>query len=217
VHAVDSVAAVHRFTDMGIEPFLVASALSGVVGQRLLRRVCSTCAAPYTPTPAEVRIIDEQVGHQPNEWLKGTGCNMCSNTGYRGRVGVYELLQVTDTIRELIVARSTHHELRAAAIGEGMRTMQQQAFELVVDGKTTVEDVIRSVYAPGVDREASDEPKELPAGKGELAAASNDGPATESPGDAIPKGQGDGPSRSGLSGGASRLTLDEPADVGART
>jgi type IV pilus assembly protein PilB len=167
LHAVDSVAAVHRFTDMGIEPFLVASALSGVVGQRLLRRICTACATPYTPTPAEVRIVDEQVGHQPPVWLKGSGCNMCSNTGYRGRVGVYELLQVTDSIRELIVSRATHHELRAAAIAEGMRTMQEQAFELVVEGKTTVDDVIRSVYAPGVDHDAQ-APKELPAGKREL-------------------------------------------------
>jgi type IV pilus assembly protein PilB len=163
LHAVDSVAAVHRFTDMGIEPFLVASALSAAVGQRLLRRVCTTCAEPYTPTPAEVRIMDEQVGRQPPVWLKGTGCNMCANTGYRGRVGVYELLSISDSIREMIVARATHHELRTVAIDEGMRTMEAQAFELVVDGMTTVEDVIRNVYAPGVDREM-ESPKELGAG-----------------------------------------------------
>ena len=93
---------------------------------------------------------------------------MCHNTGYRGRVGVYELLQVTDTIRELIVGRATHHELRAAAIAEGMRTMQEQAFELVVDGVTTVEDVLRSVYAPGCRRRGATQ-KELPAGKRALA------------------------------------------------
>lgn len=166
LHAVDSVAAVHRFTDMGIEPFLVASALSGVVGQRLLRRTCIACRAPYTPTPAEVRIVAEHVGHQPDQWVRGTGCNVCHNTGFRGRVGVYELLQVSDSIRELIVGRATHHELRAAAIAEGMRTMQEQAFELVVDGVTTVEDVLRSVYAPGVD--ADEQQKELPPGKREL-------------------------------------------------
>ena len=171
LHAVDSVAAIHRFTDMGIEPFLVASALSGVVGQRLLRRICTNCATPYTPTPAEIRIVDEQVGHQPPVWLKGRGCNLCNNTGYRGRVGVYELLQISDSIRELIVARATHHEIRALAIDEGMRTMQAQAFELVVDGKTTIEDVIRSVYAPGIDRDEAKDPLELPAGKRALGKA----------------------------------------------
>jgi type IV pilus assembly protein PilB len=170
LHAVDSVAAIHRFTDMGIEPFLVASALSGVVGQRLLRRICSNCRAPYQPTPAEIRILAEQVDAQPSAWLKGTGCNMCNNTGYRGRVGVYELLQVTDVIREMIVARATHHELRAVAVEEGMRTMQEQAFGLVVDGMTTVEDVLRSVYAPGASS-SEEEQKELPAGKRALPQA----------------------------------------------
>lgn len=168
LHAVDAVAAVHRFTDMGIEPFLVASAVTGVVGQRLLRRICTNCAQPYTPTPAEIRILDEQVGHQPPVWLKGVGCNVCSNTGYRGRVGVYELLDISDSIRELIVARASHHELRAVAIDEGMRTMQEQAFELVVQGKTTVDDVIRSVYAPGVSARDASDPKELTAGKRSL-------------------------------------------------
>ena len=213
LHAVDSVAAVHRFTDMGIEPFLVASAMSGVVGQRLLRRVCTSCAAPYTPTPAEVRVLDEQVGHQPKVWLKGTGCNMCSNTGYRGRVGVYELLQVTDTIRELIVARATHHELRAAAVDEGMRTMQQQAFELVVDGKTTVDDVIRSVYAPGVDRD-QDAPKELPVGKRELGKGVDMLGSADHPEAATLTHEPHEPIAAGPAATAD-VTPHEPADLGA--
>lgn len=168
LHAVDSVAAVHRFTDMGLEPFLVASSLTGVVGQRLLRRICSNCKTEYTPTPNEIRIIDENVGVQPKQWFKGAGCKMCSNTGYRGRVGVYELLEVSDTIREMIVDRASHHEMRAAAIEEGMRTMQEQAFEMVVNGITTIEDVIRSVYAPGVET-GQDDQLSLPAGRRSLA------------------------------------------------
>ncbi|MEI2697546.1 MAG: ATPase, T2SS/T4P/T4SS family [Microthrixaceae bacterium] len=95
LHAVDSVAAVHRFTDMGLEPFLVASALSAVWSAS----GCCGASAPVVrrrrtrPPPTEIRIVDEQVGHQPTVWLKqATGCNMCANTGYRGRVGVYELL-----------------------------------------------------------------------------------------------------------------------------
>jgi type IV pilus assembly protein PilB len=188
LHAVDAVAAVHRFTDMGIEPFLVASAMSGVVGQRLLRRTCLACREPYAPTPAEVRIVAEHVGHQPDKWLRGKGCSVCHNTGFRGRVGVYELLQVTDTIRELIVGRATHHELRAAAIAEGMRTMQEQAFELVVDGVTTVEDVLRSVYAPGVD--GDEQQKELPPGKRELP----EGPRAMERGGGVSTGSDEGPS-----------------------
>lgn len=188
LHAVDAVAAVHRFTDMGIEPFLVASAMSGVVGQRLLRRSCIACKAPYTPTPAEVSMVSEAVGHQPKAWVKGTGCNVCHNTGYRGRVGVYELLQVTDPVREAIVGRATHHELRALAVEEGMRTMQEQAFEMVVDGITTVDDVLRSVYAPGVDSHDQDQ-KELPPGKRALP----EGARAVERGDAPPVDAGEEP------------------------
>lgn len=168
LHAVDSVASVHRFTDMGIEPFLVASSLTGVVGQRLLRRICANCKTEYTPTPAEIAVLDEQVGHLPKQWVKGKGCSQCAGTGFRGRVGVYELLEVSDTIREMIVDRASHHEMREAAIDEGMRTMQEQAFEMVVNGLTTIEDVIRSVYAPGIDLGESGQ-LELPAGRRALA------------------------------------------------
>ena len=194
LHAVDAVAAVHRFTDMGIEPFLVASSLSGVVGQRLLRRICTSCSSEYQPTPAEIRIIAEQVGHQPAKWLKGKGCNLCNHTGYRGRVGVYELLAITEGIRELIVARSTHQEMRLRAIEEGMRTMQDQAFNLVVDGITTVDDVVRSVYAPGIDN-SEETQKELPPGKRSLgrgrgSIASGSTGADEAEHDPISMGSG---------------------------
>ena len=108
-------------------------------------------------------MVADAVGHQPTQWVRGTGCNLCQDTGYRGRVGVYELLSISDAVRELIVGRATHHELRALAVEEGMRTMQEQAFQLVLDGVTTVDDVLRSVYAPGVDRTAED-PRELNAG-----------------------------------------------------
>ncbi len=155
LHAVDSVAAIHRFTDMGIEPFLVASAVSGVVGQRLLRRVCSGCAAEVEPTDAEVRMLQHHTGSVPTRWMRGSGCNLCAGTGYRGRIGVYELLEVDDHIRDLIVARATHHEIRSAAMAAGMRSMQQQAFDMVAAGLTTVEDVVRNVYAPGMDLDAS--------------------------------------------------------------
>lgn len=168
LHSVDSVAAVLRFTDMGIEPFLVASALSGVVGQRLLRRVCSGCAATYKPSAAESRLLERYTNLTPM-WTKGHGCELCAGTGYRGRVGVYELLVFNDTIRDLVVARATHHEIKAVAMEEGMRTVQQEAFDLVAKGLTTVDDVLRNVYASGMDSE--DAPiGELESGKSELPA-----------------------------------------------
>jgi type IV pilus assembly protein PilB len=156
LHAVDSVAAVHRFTDMGIEPFLVASAMSAVVGQRLLRRICTACAESTEPSAADVRLLLRHTGSVPERWVRGRGCNLCAGTGYRGRIGVYELLEVTDAIRDLVVAKATHHEIRRAALAQGMRSMQSQAFDLVAAGLTTVEDVVRSVYAPGMDLDGTD-------------------------------------------------------------
>jgi type IV pilus assembly protein PilB len=136
---------------MGIEPFLVASAISGVVGQRLLRRICHACSEEVEPTQAEVALMDAHVGKQPEAWKRGKGCNLCSGTGYRGRVGVYELLEINDEIREMVVSKATHHEIRRASLEQGMRSMQQQAFDLVLAGETTLEDVVRSVYAPGME------------------------------------------------------------------
>jgi type IV pilus assembly protein PilB len=167
LHAVDSVAALHRFTDMGIEPFLVASAISGVVGQRLMRRTCNLCREEYTPHPDHIALVEAHAGRLPDTWTRGKGCNMCSDTGYSGRVGVYELLEVSDRIRDQIVAKATAREIRDTAIDEGMSTMLAQACELVADGVTTVEDVLRNVYAPGMDADGmNDAPGTAPAGEG---------------------------------------------------
>lgn len=151
LHAVDSVAALHRFTDMGIEPFLVASAISGVVGQRLMRRTCNLCREEYEPHPDHIALVQAHAGRVPDKWTRGAGCNMCSDTGYSGRVGVYELLEVSDKIRDQIVSKATARDIRETAIAEGMSTMLAQACGLVADGVTTVEDVLRNVYAPGMD------------------------------------------------------------------
>jgi len=175
LHAVDSVAAIHRFTDMGIEPFLVASAITGVVGQRLLRRICSACSETVEPTATEIRLVQAHTGRTPDTWKRGRGCNLCAGTGYRGRIGVYELLEVTDEIRELIVSKATHHAIRRAAMAQGMRSMQQQAFDLVVTGLTTVDDVVRSVYAPGMELEGDD-----PTASRSTEAASTGSVSTES-------------------------------------
>ena len=151
LHAIDAVSALHRFTDMGIEPFLVASAINGVIGQRLVRKTCTACRVPYQPTSDHIRLVATNTGGTPKGWFRGAGCKLCNNTGYRGRVGVYELLQVSEAIRELIVTRATHGQIRDVAIDEGMRTMQSEAFRLVREGVTTVDEVLRSVYAPSVE------------------------------------------------------------------
>ena len=146
MHATDSVSALHRFLDMGIESFLVASSVLAVVGQRLLRRICPSCKPIYTPTDEE-KLFYEESGGQPKEvFQRGTGCNFCSNTGFKDRIGIYELLVMTPEIRRLIVGWATQEELRNLAVKQGMRTLRHEAVSLVTQDITTIDEVIRSVY-----------------------------------------------------------------------
>jgi type IV pilus assembly protein PilB len=147
MHAADSVGAIHRFMDMGIEPYLVASALIGVVAQRLVRLVCERCASSAPATPAEAAFYESVVGSDPPARLpQAVGCPRCAGTGFRSRVGVFECLQVDDPIRERIVARSQHTEMIEAAVGNGMRTLQQAGCDIAASGRTTLTEVMRTVY-----------------------------------------------------------------------
>ena len=146
LHATDSVSALHRFLDMGIESFLIASSVLGVVGQRLLRRICPSCKTSYTPSPEEMDFYHDSGGAQSEGFFTGTGCNFCSHTGYNDRIGVYELLIMSPELRRLVVGWATQEELRSMAVRQGMRTMRQEAIGLVDQGITTIEEVIRSMY-----------------------------------------------------------------------
>ena len=147
LHATDSASALHRLLDMGIESFLIAAAITGVVGQRLVRRVCRSCQLPYALSPEEMTVFAAGGGAAAGaQFMKGTGCNFCSHTGYQDRIGVYEVLVITESMRTLVLDRASHREMRDHAIADGMRTMQQAAFDLVAAGVTTVDEVLRSVY-----------------------------------------------------------------------
>jgi type IV pilus assembly protein PilB len=146
MHATDSVSALHRFLDMGIESFLVASSVLAVVGQRLLRRICPSCKTPYTLTDEERLFYEESGGPHKDVFYQGTGCNFCSDTGYKDRIGIYELLIMTPEIKRLIVGWATQEELRTLAVKQGMRTLSQEAISLVAQDVTSVAEVIRSVY-----------------------------------------------------------------------
>jgi type IV pilus assembly protein PilB len=147
LHATDSVAALHRFLDMGIEAFLVASSILGVVSQRLVRRICQSCAAPYEPTTEELAFYRDGGGPDKSEFIKGLGCEICTHTGYQDRIGVYEFLKITPEIRRLLVGWATQDELRRVAIQQGMRTLRTEGLELVSQNVTTIAEVIRSIYA----------------------------------------------------------------------
>jgi len=146
LHATDSTAALYRFVDMGIETFLVASSVVGVVAQRLVRRICSACKEPYDPSPEEL-VFFESAGLGDKEvFFHGAGCNFCAQTGYSGRTGVYELLPVTEEIRELVVKQAPHDELRAVAMEQGLSTLRDEGLRLVNDDVTTVAEILRTVF-----------------------------------------------------------------------
>jgi general secretion pathway protein E len=142
LHTNDAPGAVTRLQDLGCEPYLVSSVLSGVLGQRLVRRICQTCRAPAAPDPAELLAIG--VAAAPGALLfRGTGCEECRGTGYRGRVGIYELFPITDDARSLIVRRAPAGEIRHHAVEQGMATLRDDAWAKACAGLTTVEEILR--------------------------------------------------------------------------
>jgi type IV pilus assembly protein PilB len=145
IHAIDAVSSLYRLLDMGIEPFLVTSAIIGVVAQRLVRRTCKTCAVAYEPTLSELMIYRKLGGQEKDAWLRGEGCQYCSGTGYFDRVGVYEVLNITDELRQCVVDGKTPREARELAIEQGMRTLQHEAVQLVEANVTTMEEVVKHV------------------------------------------------------------------------
>jgi type IV pilus assembly protein PilB len=148
LHGTDAVAALHRLLDMGIEAFLVASAIVGVVSQRLLRKMCENCREPYTPGAEELAVFRQHSGgSDKTTFYRGKGCSYCSNTGYRDRIGVYELLRITPEVRRLIVGWATTEELRRLAVAQGMRTMLREAMQMVEDDVTTIPEVVRTLFA----------------------------------------------------------------------
>lgn len=151
LHATEAVSALYRLLDMGIEAFLIASSVTAVVAQRLVRRSCTSCLEAYQPSPDELAFLQQFGGREPiGGFQHGTGCHFCAHTGYLERIGVYEMLVVTDEVRELIVERAPHDQMRKLARTQGMRTLQEQAAQLVTHGTTTAAEVMRSIYVTGV-------------------------------------------------------------------
>lgn len=150
LHATDSVSALHRLLDMGIEAFLVTSAVTAVVAQRLVRRVCAYCKESHAPSREELAFL-EQTGAEvdPSAFVHGAGCNFCAQTGFLERIGVYELLTVDDALRDLILDRGSHEQLRKLAAANGMQSLQDQALALVRSGVTTITEAMRTIYVAG--------------------------------------------------------------------
>jgi type IV pilus assembly protein PilB len=144
LHTNDAAAAVTRLVDMGIEPFLLASTLEAVLAQRLLRRICSSCRMPYMPSDAVLRQIDGSGDRWTgNPFYRGTGCRECQHTGYRGRIGIFEFLQMSEGLRDLIVRGASLVEVRQEAIRAGMVPLREAGVAAILAGETTVEEVMK--------------------------------------------------------------------------
>ena len=144
LHTNDAPSTINRLMNMGIEPFLVASSVNLICAQRLVRRICANCKADH-PTPARRSL---QAGFSAEDAKsvvpkKGSGCGKCNNTGYKGRVGLYEVMDITDELRELVLVGASGLELRRKAIEEGMLTLRMSGLRKVKDGLTTIEEVAR--------------------------------------------------------------------------
>src|SRR5216117_3974839 len=144
LHTNDAPSTVNRLMNMGIEPFLVASSLNLVCAQRLVRRICKNCSEPHpTPAPALMQAgftAEDAKTVVPN---KGKGCEKCNNTGYKGRVGLYEVMEVTEDLRELILVGASALELRRKAVDDGMITLRGSGLRKVKEGVTTIDEVVR--------------------------------------------------------------------------
>ncbi|RLJ00770.1 MAG: type II secretion system protein GspE, partial [Candidatus Aenigmatarchaeota archaeon] len=144
LHTNDAPTAFTRLIEMGVEPFLVSSSILGVLAQRLVRKVCEKCKEEYKPSIALLKALGlENKVSQDIKFVKGKGCKLCSNTGYKGRTGIFELLKVTPQIRELILKRASADQIRELAISQGMRILREAAIEKLLLKITTPEEVMR--------------------------------------------------------------------------
>jgi type IV pilus assembly protein PilB len=144
LHTNDAPGAVARLIDMGVEPFLIASSLEGVLAQRLVRKICPGCKTPYEPSESVLRQIGLSVHDIGDKnFYYGTGCDQCNHTGYKGRKGIYELLDITEPIRELITQRAPSVVIRQKGIELGMTTLRADGLRSIFEGETTIEEVLK--------------------------------------------------------------------------
>ena len=147
LHTNDAPSAMTRLTEMGIEPFLVASSIDGVLAQRLARRLCERCKEPYVPTREELRIAkfpwsdDEELP----KLFRAVGCQTCSNTGYRGRLAIHEVMTVTEDIERLVIEHASSEEMGRVARSQGMKTLRDDGMEKVKLGMTSIEEIFRVI------------------------------------------------------------------------
>jgi type IV pilus assembly protein PilB len=144
LHTNDAPSAVARLLDLGLEPFLVTATLEGIIAQRLVRKICTNCKTEYEPNLEqlmELELRPEDV--QGRKFYYGKGCETCNNTGYKGRLGIYEIMLLDDDMRDQIIKHASTQTLRIEAKKRGMRTLRTSGLMAIYDGITTIEEVVR--------------------------------------------------------------------------
>jgi general secretion pathway protein E len=149
VHANDTVSTIFRMVDLGVEPFLLSSALVGIIAQRMVRRVCLYCSRPTRVNSDEQVAYEEEMEEKRTEFMVGAGCNFCANTGYMGRTGIFEVLVMSEALRRLILGSGSSDDIRAQAVSEGMILLWHDGMMKVKEGITTPYEVIRNVFSIG--------------------------------------------------------------------
>ena len=145
MHTNNAVGTLNRMADMGIERYLIADSMVGVIAQRLVRKLCPHCRRARMATKEELRLLKQSPEAQTEVYEPG-GCNFCNNTGYFGRIGVFEIMEVDDTIRQLITENASTEELSRAAKAAGMHTLRENAIRYVLDGTTSIEEMLKASY-----------------------------------------------------------------------
>ncbi len=148
LHTNDAPSSIARMLDLGVEPFLITACLEGVLAQRLCRRICVNCKEEYAPSEEqlmELELLPEDV--KGRTFFRGKGCDICNNTGYKGRLGIYEIMTLDDEMREMIINNASTNIIRAAARKRGMRTLRQSGLLGIFEGVTTIEEVVKQTIA----------------------------------------------------------------------
>jgi len=146
LHTNDAASSITRMIDMGIEPFMMSSSVVGIIAQRLVRRLCPQCKEEFKPDENDLEVLDLKEGEEATIY-RAKGCNNCNNTGYKGRIAVYEIMTISREVKEMISKNANSDDIKDAAIRNGLRTLRMNCSRLVKNGTTTIDEMMRIAFA----------------------------------------------------------------------
>jgi general secretion pathway protein E len=147
IHANDSVGVLSRLMDLGIDAASISSTLIAIAAQRMVRRLCTNCRTPYQPSEGEMQAFEKEIQEENLKFYTSNGCNLCANTGYRGRTGIFEFLVMSESIRKMLRENKSPGDIREQAIAEGMVTIKKDGMLKVKEGITSISEVLRNVFS----------------------------------------------------------------------